>query len=78
MAFARSGLMKRHKKPAAINPTQSSAHPEKAGGIKPGLPDADSSKAKTPPSKERDARTAHDRDGNEEQPRNPQSSSQHQ
>lgn len=63
-------LMNRSKKPAAGNPSQGSAHPEKGAAIKPGLPGAERSKA--PATKDRDGRTAQDRDGNQEQLENPE------
>jgi hypothetical protein len=55
--------MASHKKPAP-DPNQNSAHPETQKSVKPGAADAET---KSTTSKTRDARTPHDRDGNEEQ-----------
>jgi hypothetical protein len=53
-----------NKRPKSAEQEQSTSHPETKKHVSAGAPDARSSKAA---GKNRDARTGHDKDGNEEQ-----------
>lgn len=55
--------MEKKTKPSKQPSTQGTAQPEGQQRVKPGVPDDTSSKAG--PDKRSDARTAHDKDGNE-------------
>lgn len=54
------------KRPKASPQEQSTTHPETTKHVKPGVPDAASSKASGKP---RDGRTGQDKDGNEQHPK---------
>jgi hypothetical protein len=57
--------MKQKRKIGTARAVEQTLHPEKQASVRRGLPDSDSSKAND--GEQPDARTGHDRDGNEDQ-----------
>jgi hypothetical protein len=57
--------MKQKRKIGTAQVVEQTMHPEKQASVKRGLPDSDSSKANN--GEHPDARTGHDKDGNEDQ-----------